>query len=417
MRTFHVALLLAVCFSLACGDATGPEAVPTSWAQVVAGRAHACGLTDHGVVFCWGDTTSGQAGQPWGPVTSPRSVQADVTFTGIAAGGDTTCGVSGQGSLFCWGNNALGQAGDGTRLNSYQPVAVAGGLEWSTVSVGTYHVCGIDTQRRLHCWGGDRWSVALGYPPFNDCTAPRFEPTWPCSDTPIPDFSDGTYDWIEAGLYQTCAGTNGGNAVCWGTNDHGQLGATADRECMSNDPLHIPSVACSPAPLAPEGASLSRIHPGTTHGCGLDTQGLILCWGGLRLNFGQIGNGSFDGSPTPVPVGAGGPYTAVYASHESDVRTFSCGIEQGGGARCWGGNRQGQLGSGQSPPCGPGGLPCRDVPTAVGGNHSFQALALGAEFACGLNTDREILCWGTNAGGQLGDGTQTSRSEPRRIGS
>jgi len=400
----------------ACGDsATGPGVQAGSWVDVVAGSTHACGLTSEGVAYCWGATTSGQAGSPLGPVTAPGRVDTPITFTQIAAGGDTTCGLSEEGSLYCWGNNALGQLGNGSGLNSYAPVLVSGGITWSAVSVGAYHVCGLDSTGRLICWGGDRWDVVLGYPGSSECGAPVQEPTWRCEREPLELLSIGVYDWVEAGLYQTCAGRDGMGAECWGTNDLGQLGRETTQLCSGNDPLHATSKACGKAPAPPAGGPMLRAQPGSTHGCGLDATGGVWCWGGLQLNFGQVGDGTLDGTQVPVPVATGGPYKAVYTSHEPHIRTFSCGLEEDGAALCWGANRSGQLGSGGSPGCGPSDVPCRTEPTPVAGGYAFDALALGIEFACGLTTEASIVCWGANDGGQLGDGTLDSRNTPGPI--
>lgn len=408
--------LLALAFVAGCSDdPMGPGGDIGSWTQIAVGAAHVCALAEAGSVYCWGDTESGQTGQSAGPVRRPSFVETSVTFSQIAAGGDTSCGISTDDTLYCWGSNALGQLGDGTGQSSSEPVAVSGGLSWESVSVGTYHVCGIDSESRTICWGGDRWDAALGYPAFSECTAPQFEPTWPCALEPVPDLHAGEFDWVEAGLYQTCAGSVGGAGVCWGTNDAGQLGTSTTQLCAGNDPQHPSDRPCSRAPVAPDGVMLGHIAPGTTHGCGLAGSDLY-CWGGLILNIGQVGDGSLDGAAAPVQPASGGPWTAVYTSHEAHIRTFSCGIEQGGAALCWGANRFGQLGSGTAPECGPNSVPCRDEPTPVQGGYSFASLGLGVEFACGITTGgEEIVCWGQNSGGQLGDGTLEARDTPAPV--
>lgn len=407
------AALMAILGMTACSDdGTGPGPLPDAFAEVVVGEAHACALTDEGAVFCWGSGESGQTGQTGAPLTEPRRVDSDIVFARIAAGGQTTCGVSEAGGLFCWGDNTLGQLGDGSRADSDRPVEVAGGLTWLSVSVGTYHVCGIDSDRRLHCWGGDRWSTALGYPAPNQCETEPTQPLTPCATQPLPGLVDGSFEWVEAGLYQTCMGSVSGEVTCWGTNDLGQLGTSTTGLCPGNDPLHQSSRACSRAGVEPDGGPFTMLSPGSSHTCGLDGVGQAHCWGALFLNFGQIGDGTLDGTPVPVPVASGGPFRAVYTSHEAHIRTFSCGLELDGSALCWGANRFGQLGSDMGSTCGDGEIPCRRTPTPVDGGHRFEQLALGTEFACGLTTGDSILCWGDNVHGQLGDGTQSARAEP-----
>ncbi|MCA9673923.1 MAG: hypothetical protein KC464_02695, partial [Myxococcales bacterium] len=41
---------------------------------------------------------------------------------------------------------------------------------------------------------------------------------------------------------------------------------------------------------------------------------------------------------------------------------------------------------------------------------SFKSLTVGVRFACGIDADDQLLCWGDNSSGQLGDGTFVSRA-------
>ena len=417
-RTGHSVLVVATALAVACSDSpTEPPAGSGTWTQVAAGRAHACALTDRGRVYCWGSNSTGQAGVPGtDPVLRPTLVQTEERFTLIDAGGDNSCAMTERGELFCWGTNQMGQIGNGGISNALLPVPVDGGAKWTSFSVGAYHICALDVPGEIHCWGGDRWDVALGFRAPATCTAPAFEARWPCMGVPRSSEKGSGYAWVDVGLYQTCGGRTGESAVCWGTNGVGQLGTTSEDECANNDTLHPLTDPCSRDPVSPDGLSLSRLSPGVTHGCGLDTQGSPHCWGALQLNFGQLGNGSTDGAAAPVPVSGLANLASVVSSNANNIRTFSCGIDGGGQAYCWGANRWGQLGGMSQDICQQGGdLPCSLTPLPAETSEAIDHLALGAEFACALSSDANVLCWGLNDTGQLGDGTTTARELPASI--
>lgn len=74
---------------------------------------------------------------------------------------------------------------------------------------------------------------------------------------------------------------------------------------------------------------------------------------------------------------------------------------------CWGWNGHGQLGD--------GGRNSRATPGVVSGLVGVRAVAAGDEFTCALDSSGAAFCWGNHESGQLGDGTRTSRSRPTRV--
>ena len=106
-----------------------PTAVtlPGNAIRVVVGADHACALLSTGAVYCWGGNAHGQLGRPGAASATPVAVNGGVTFTTISAGPDHTCGVeAGTGAVGCWGANGTGQLGDGTTTDRSTPVAVVG---------------------------------------------------------------------------------------------------------------------------------------------------------------------------------------------------------------------------------------------------------------------------------------------------
>jgi alpha-tubulin suppressor-like RCC1 family protein len=109
---------------------------------------------------------------------------------------------------------------------------------------------------------------------------------------------------------------------------------------------------------------------------------------------------------TPVLVSGGLSFAAVSAGFEFDLREHTCGVTTGGVAYCWGSNAFGQLGDGTS-------LNIKIVPVLVLGGHTFASVrAAGADHTCGVTTGGVAYCWGWNSQGVLGDGTATNRTTP-----
>lgn len=136
------------------------------------------------------------------------------------------------------------------------------------------------------------------------------------------------------------------------------------------------------------------------HTCALRGDGSVFCWGYNRS--GQLGNGQTSEQYKPLPVGSLTEIWELAVGLE-----HSCGLHSDGGAFCWGRNNAGQLGQETWPSPSP--------PVRVSDLTDAVAVAVGYAHSCALRREGNVFCWGANLSGQLGDGTRTNRFVPVRV--
>jgi alpha-tubulin suppressor-like RCC1 family protein len=157
-------------------------------------------------------------------------------------------------------------------------------------------------------------------------------------------------------------------------------------------------------------ASAVALSAGSIYACAVTSSGGAVCWGNNQ--YGQVGDGSKSNRLAPVQVtGLEHGVTAVATASEpsaSDVSVFSACAVVGGAAKCWGKNNYGKLGDGT--------MDDSAVPVQVSGlTGGVQSVAVGDDATCALTTGGAVKCWGSNAQGQLGDGTGNSSPTPVQV--
>ncbi len=308
----------------------------------------------------------------------------------IAAGSEHTCVIVKDGSLRCWGRNSAGQLGDNTTQNRMEPTTtmLPTGRTAIAVSAGFYqHTCAILDDGSLWCWGQNN-AGQLG----DGSTTSHNKPTrvnLPTNRTAID---------ISAGDSHTCAILDDGSIRCWGYNGNGQLGIGSSTSFVTN-----------PANVAlPTNRSAVAISSGISHTCAILDNGTILCWG---LNeYGQLGDGNNidQNSPISVNMYSNGTYNAL---HIASGGSHTCAILNNGSVLCWGSNVYGQIGDGTTTT----GFTNRTTATKTDlpSGRTGVSITTGEDHTCAILDNEELMCWGRNGAGQLGEGSYSNQKLPK----
>lgn len=250
------------------------------------GHDHTCAITTSGAAKCWGSNVYGQLGNN---STTNSSVPVPVSglSSGVAAvyaaGGDGgsldgphSCAIV-SGALWCWGRNNYGQLGDGTTNNAAVPVAVSGlSAGVASASLGGAHTCALTTSGGAKCWGLNS-SSQLGDSSATTRTTP----------VDVKNLTAGVFE-IKAAYQHTCAITTSGQALCWGSNNNGQLG-TGNTTTYS-----IPTAVLNMS------SGVSALSLGSYHTCAVVSAAGVKCWGS-NAN-GRLGDGTTANRSSPVDV-------------------------------------------------------------------------------------------------------------------
>ncbi|MCB9373668.1 MAG: hypothetical protein H6518_12990 [Microthrixaceae bacterium] len=392
-RLVAAALVAAVAASVLVAAPTTPTAAdgneapgaPAPSRGLTMGDAYACALVAGDQVKCWGRNRDGELGlgdtadRGDGPgelglalatVDLGDRVPVELTASGRfhfffgGREGSHTCARFDDGQVACWGRNAQGELGLGHEEKRGDGPGELG-THLATVDLGT-----------------GRTATAL-------TSADR----------------------------ANCAVLDDGTVKCWGLNGTGQLGQ-GDTRGRGDEPGEMGD-ALAPVDLG-TGRTATAVTGASWHFCALLDGGQVKCWGGNF--FGQLGLGDSQnrgggagqmGDALPaVDLGTGRTATAV-----STGGGHTCALLAGGDVKCWGAG--GALGLGDTLPRGSGPGEMGDaLPTVdLGTGRSATAISAGADFTCALLDDGSVKCWGENRFGQLGLGDTDDRGVgPRRDG-
>jgi alpha-tubulin suppressor-like RCC1 family protein len=379
-------------------------------------------------------TAAGGPSRPPAFHRSPVRVSETLKFTAIAAGADHTCAISVDGDTYCWGSNQYRQLGDavsdetcanGSLACSSTPVLLENAPRFTALAASLWSTCGLDASGRAHCWG---FGLA----------GRRGEPLPASSGVPVTVPGGHAFVALTASAAgnRTCGLDSAGDAWCWGlANDAARGDGTS------------PAIFAGPDPVA-NGTKLVSVSVGAQHACGIDAARNAVCWGSNQFGQLGVGSSALDGglreSATPVAVRGGLAVNEIVAGPG-----HTCALQTGGAPYCWGlsfphdaksaavsrpdrrtiqhgsvpvpletaATRWARLGAGTSQTCAltvDGELYCFRTTPAPGvarrverveSDQPFVEFAVGGNHACALGADGFAYCWGSSHAGQAGPAT------------
>lgn len=337
-----------------------------------AGQLHTC-LARAGLVYCWGDNSSGQLGTgDKQQRLSPTLVLGSEGVVQVAAGGQHTCWLTRAGVVACFGSNALGQLGQPTPAEQPSPAIVALPGRAIELDAAYGHSCAILESRALYCWG-ENVETQLGQGDAPDEN--RAEPV----QVPLPEDALG----VACGQGHTLAFTANG-VYAWGRNTASECGQGEGKPARVRAPQLVPGVS-----------NVARLDTGQDSACAVLADDTLACWGaGTDQHLGTASDATLWSAQAVVPG---------FAWRQVALETFhTCGIDSEQRLYCWGRSIEGQLGLGTNDRLTP-------LATQVPGG-PWRAISAGRFYSCAISADDRVWCAGANAEGELGVGDTERRN-------
>ncbi len=308
-----------------------------------------------------------QPHQPGGPPAGGKAIQ-------VAAGSAHSLALIENGTVVAWGSNFNGSLGNGANTDSSTPVATKDLTDVVQVAAGYYHSIAVTSGGDVWTWG-DNGAGQLGVTAVVS------------SNVPLKVAVADATDVIAAGDTSFAIDANG-KVWAWGANSYGQLGdgSTADRTV--------------PAAIAALSAvKITQLSASPNSVLAQDADGNVWAWGS-RTTY-VLGTGDWDGKQlTPVKVTN---FDAFNVGQLAMGYSHALALLEDQTLIGWGGNHQGQLGSVPNAPA------TVHVPTALSnaGLVTLVQVAAGNGLSLAVTDAGEVLSWGSNLHGQLGDAVGT----------
>ncbi len=335
-------------------------------ASLIGGSAGYCALDNKGAHWCWGQhPNAAKVLAAFEDVATPYLGLGTATKLGFHSA--AMCGIDAGGKVLCQGSAAPADPGlkipdrDCQAEACSVPEAGSGITDIRAAATGGSRWCAVDTSGSVRCWGDPTGHVAdlgTGSTATDTVWPPVSNPSLPAASTTC--FTGGF----------GCALTTAGKVWCWGERANWGTSGTA--------PAEVKGVS---------DATELRCHLGAA--CVVNSAGAVVCWGS------HMGKEAIE-PLAATPVASLPPVKGLAMGGAADAEHY-CAIDKGGQVWCWGQGDEGQLGAGI-------GTKKASTPIALAGVTNALAIAGGVQTMCATLATGEVVCWGTQLTGELGNG-------------
>ena len=260
------------------------------------------------------------------------------------------------------------------------------------IAAGWEHTVVLKGDGTLWAWGRNTYGQ-LGYDTTTDAD------TGYTDISRIPQRIGADDDWVAvtSGMDHSLAVKSDGSLYAWGYNHNGQLGdnSTTDRAV----PVRVGS-----------DNDWVAVSAGEHHTVALKSDGSLYAWGANGL--GALGDGTTTSSLVPIRIGTDNDWVAVACG---DSTTFA--VKSDGSLWSWGSNLFHELGYDTTTDADTGYNDRSRFPQRIGTANDWTAVISRGYAVRAVKSDGSLYAWGINPGGELGDGTTTTRLTPTHIGS
>ena len=370
------------------------------WIDVDGGNTHTCAIDSTGTLYCWGENNHYQSGQSDNSTNYLTPVIVGTVgkvWTAVDVGYYFSCAKDDQDKLYCWGDNSHGQVPGSSATHYPTEISNSDNTRWSVFSAGYDHACGIDENGSLWCWGRNNYGQ-IGNGTGGDGTENYNVNA--SSPVKIINHNNSTLTWesVNTNGHETCAIDENNDMWCWGKGDNGTFGNGTMKD--SNYPVKVINKSI-------DGWQL--VANGIDHTCGVDTDNIVWCWGRNyddHNKSGQLGIGLNRTFSVNTPILIKNKFSIPWKT-VSTVDDTTCGIDINHQLYCWGDNYYGQLDNYDGILKNSYGFPLTSDSI-----YNVKKICVGFANICGIDENSELLCWGANNFGQLGNYTTDNSYYP-----